>query len=62
MFFPGGSLAHMRMQVATLATEGLTWWGIANGLGAHTQELNPYELSVQFKVTQTVSSATITGS
>lgn len=50
------------MQVATLATEGLTWWGIANGLGAHTQELNPYELSVQFKVTQTVSSATITGS
>jgi len=42
------------MQVATLATEGLTWWGIANGLGAHTQELDPYELSVQFKVIQTV--------
>lgn len=29
--------------------EGATIWGIANGLGAHTIELNNYELGVQFK-------------
>lgn len=31
----------------------LTWWAIANGLGAHTKQLDSYELGVQYKVRQT---------
>lgn len=36
--------------VSTLAFHAITWWAIANGLGAHTSELDPYELGVQFKI------------
>lgn len=25
------------------------WWAIANGLGAHMDQLSPYEVGVQFK-------------
>ena len=42
-----------KIQLNTVALACVTWWAIANGLGAHTSELNEYELGVQFKVTQT---------
>lgn len=40
-------------QVNTVALACVAWWAIANGLGAHTTELDEYELGVQFKVMQT---------
>ena len=33
-----------------LTLESLSAWGIANGLAAHTKELNEEELFVQLKV------------
>ncbi|KAB8269089.1 hypothetical protein BDV30DRAFT_230090 [Aspergillus minisclerotigenes] len=30
--------------------EGLNWWGIANGLRAHTDQITKYELGVQFQL------------
>lgn len=36
--------------IATLAFHGITWWAVANGLGAHTAELDDDELVVQFKI------------
>ena len=44
-------------ETSTLALESLTWWAIANGLGAHTSELNNYELGVQYKVKQAICSS-----
>ena len=43
------------IQINTIALACVTWWAIANGLGAHTTELDEYELGVQFKVMQTRS-------
>ncbi|KAK4077781.1 uncharacterized protein Triagg1_3475 [Trichoderma aggressivum f. europaeum] len=34
----------------TISLEGVVIWAIYNGLGKHTNELNPYEFGVQFKL------------
>lgn len=36
--------------ISTLATEALTSWAVAYGMGAHTWELNTYAVGVQYKV------------
>ena len=38
------------LQISTCCMAGLTWWAIANGLGAHTEDLSMYERGVQFQV------------
>ena len=43
-------IANRKTQISTLALESNAWWGIANGLGAHTSQLNKYQLGVQYKV------------
>ena len=48
--FPSCILKAHERQLSTLVSEAVTWWGIANGLGAHTFELNRTELGVQYKV------------
>ncbi|PWY84976.1 hypothetical protein BO70DRAFT_428556 [Aspergillus heteromorphus CBS 117.55] len=35
---------------STCCMSALTWWAIANGLGAHTSELTTYELGVQYQL------------
>ncbi|PWY96631.1 hypothetical protein BO94DRAFT_580460 [Aspergillus sclerotioniger CBS 115572] len=36
--------------ISTCCMAGLTWWAIANGLGAHTEDLSTYERGVQFQL------------
>ncbi|RAL06173.1 uncharacterized protein BO80DRAFT_460417 [Aspergillus ibericus CBS 121593] len=36
--------------ISTCCMAGLTWWAIANGLGAHTADLSAYERGVQFQL------------
>ncbi|PYI01928.1 hypothetical protein BO78DRAFT_326440 [Aspergillus sclerotiicarbonarius CBS 121057] len=47
--------------ISTCCMAALTWWAIANGLGAHTADLSAYERGVQFQLIVGSSVTWLTG-